>query len=213
MRQNMVRIAPSILAADFSHLSTDVQQVSSVELLHLDVMDGHFVPNISFGAPVISSLRQQTDLYFDTHLMTERPTQHLDLLAESGADRLTVHAEACADVCVVIEQIHELGVDAGIAISPDTPVSTIEPFLNRVDVVLVMGVKPGFGGQEFMPVTLEKTERLAAITDTEIEIDGGIDQTTGSRCIAAGADTLVIGSALFGQPDVSRALSDLRRYL
>lgn len=209
----MARIAPSILAADFSDLSTDIQQVSSVELLHLDVMDGHFVPNISFGAPVISSLRQQTDLYFDTHLMIDQPARHLDLLAESGVDRFTVHPEACADVRVVIEQIHELGADAGIAINPDTPVKTIEPYLNRVNVVLVMGVEPGFGGQEFMPVTLEKIERLAAITDTEIEVDGGIDQTIGSRCVAAGADTLVIGSALFGQPNVSRALSELRQGL
>jgi ribulose-phosphate 3-epimerase len=176
-------------------------------------MDGHFVPNISFGPPVVSSLRPRTDLYFDTHLMIADPARYLDAFVEAGSDRLTVHVEACDDTQAVIDDIHDLGVDAGVAINPDTPVSTIEPLLDTVDVVLVMSVEPGFGGQDFIPATVEKIERLAALTDTEIEVDGGIDGTTGRSCVDAGADTLVIGSSLFGQPDPSEALATLTRQL
>lgn len=209
----MARIAPSLLAADLSDLWSDVQQVSSVELLHLDVMDGCFVPNISFGTPVVSSLRRRTDLYFDTHLMIERPTRYLDDFAEAGADRITVHAEASADPDAIITRARGLGVDVGIAINPDTRVSEVKPLLDRVDVVLVMGVEPGFTGQEFIEGTVEKIAHLNELTATEIEVDGGINRTTGSRCVEAGADTLVIGSSLFGHRDVTGTLVELRSHL
>jgi len=209
----MTKIAPSVLAADFSDLWSDVQQVSSVDLIHLDVMDGHFVPNISFGPPVVSSLRARTDLYFDTHLMIADPTRYLDAFAEAGSDRLTVHVEACDETQAVVDDIHDLGLDAGVAINPDTQLSTVEPLLETVDVVLVMSVEPGFGGQAFIPETVKKIERLAALTDTEIEVDGAVDGATGRSCVDAGADTLVIGSSLFGQLNTAEALTTLTRQL
>lgn len=210
----MARIAPSILAADFSNLSASIQRVTGVELLHLDVMDGQFVPNISFGQPVIDSLRDESDLYFDTHLMIERPERYLDDFAAAGSDRLTVHAEACEDPAATLEAIHDLGIDAGLAINPETSVESISEYLGAVDNVLVMSVQPGFGGQEFKPETVEKIARLAERPeDVEIEVDGGIDAETGARCAAAGAETFVIGSSLFGQDDVEAALAELQETL
>lgn len=210
----MARIAPSILAADFSDLSRCIHQVEGVELLHLDVMDGQFVPNISFGQPVIESLRQRFDLYFDTHLMIERPERYLEDFASAGADRLTVHIEACEDPEPVIGEIHDLGLDAGLAINPDTQVSSVYGYLEAVDSVIVMGVDPGFGGQEFKPETIDKIAALDdRSADVEIEVDGGIDIETGSRCREAGADTFVIGSSLFGQENVEQALAELQREL
>ncbi|ACV11018.1 ribulose-phosphate 3-epimerase [Halorhabdus utahensis DSM 12940] len=206
----MARIAPSILAADFADLYGDVRQVESAEILHLDVMDGHFVPNISFGPPVISSLRERTDLYFDTHLMIEHPSEYVEAFQNAGADRLTVHVESEDDPGAVIESIHDHGMDAGIALNPDTDVGRVEPYLDDVEVVLVMSVQPGFGGQSFMPKTLDRIERLDAMGAAEIEVDGGVNSETGPKCVEAGAETLVIGSSLFGQSDVARALADLR---
>lgn len=206
----MKRIAPSILAADFSDLCQSVQQVEPVDVLHLDVMDGHFVPNISFGQPVIRSLRQRTDHYFDTHLMIERPERYLEDFERAGVDRLTVHVEACEDTAAVVDSIHELGLDAGVALNPETPVAAVEHLLDAVEVVLLMGVEPGFGGQSFMEDTLGKIERVNELTDTEIEVDGGIDHETGAACARAGADTFVIGSSLFGQSDVPQALAELQ---
>jgi len=207
----MRRIAPSILAADFSELYADVSQVEGdVDLLHLDVMDGQFVPNISFGQPVIESLRERTDLYFDTHLMVERPGRYVEDFRSVGADRLTVHVEACEDTHDVVAEIHDHGMDAGVALNPDTDVEAIEPLLDVVDVVLVMSVQPGFGGQSFMPETLDRVERITRQTDAEIEVDGGIDGETGARCAEAGAETFVIGSSLFGREDVPAALEELR---
>jgi len=207
----MRRIAPSILAADFADLYGDVRQVESeVELLHLDVMDGGFVPNISFGQPVIAALDERTDLYFDTHLMIERPARYVEDFASVGADRLTVHVEACEDTQAVVDEIHDHDMDAGVALNPDTDLSAVEPLLDTVDMVLVMSVQPGFGGQSFKPETLDRVERLDARTDTEIEVDGGVDEETGPQCAAAGVDTFVIGSSLFGREDIPRALGELR---
>lgn len=207
----MARIAPSILAADFADLSRCIRQVEGVDILHLDVMDGQFVPNISFGQPVIDSLRPRTELYFDTHLMIERPERYIDDFAAVGADRLTVHVEAVDDPGSIVAEIHDLGLDAGLALNPETPVSAVTEHLDAVETVLVMSVEPGFGGQEFDPRALDKIGDLAdADADVEIEVDGGVDAETGARCVAAGADTLVIGSSLFGRPDVSAALSDLQ---
>jgi len=206
----MARIAPSILAADFADLYGDVRQVESADILHLDVMDGHFVPNISFGPPVIDSLRDRTDLYFDTHLMIEHPGEYVEAFQDAGADRLTVHVESEDDPGAVIESIHDHGMDAGIALNPDTDVEAVEPYLDDVEVVLVMSVQPGFGGQSFMPETLDRIEQLDAMGAAEIEVDGGVNSETGPQCVESGVDTLVIGSSLFGQSDVARALTDLR---
>ena len=206
----MARIAPSILAADFADLYGDVRQVESADILHLDVMDGHFVPNISFGPPVIDSLRDRTDLYFDTHLMIEHPGEYVEAFQDAGADRLTVHVESEDDPGAVIESIHDHGMDAGIALNPDTDVGRVEPYLDDVEVVLVMSVQPGFGGQSFMPETLDRIEQLDAMGAAEIEVDGGVNSETGPQCVESGVDTLVIGSSLFGQSDVARALTDLR---
>ncbi|WP_135665983.1 ribulose-phosphate 3-epimerase [Halorhabdus rudnickae] len=207
----MGRIAPSILAADFSDLYGDISKVEEgVDLLHLDVMDGQFVPNISFGQPVIASVRERTDLYFDTHLMIDRPSRYVEDFRDVGADRLTVHVEACADTQAVVEKIHDHGMDAGVALNPDTDVEAVEPFIDDVEVVLVMSVQPGFGGQSFKPKTLDRVERIADQTDTEIEVDGGIDEETGAQCAEAGAETFVIGSSLFGRKNVPAALGELR---
>lgn len=206
-----MRIAPSILAADFSNLWECVKKVESVEILHLDVMDGHFVPNISIGPPVIKSLRPRTDMYFDTHLMIERPERYIKDFQAVGVDRLIIHEEATDDTAAVIDEIDACGMDAGVAINPETSVERIAPLVDDVDVVLVMGTNPGFGGQQFIEDTVGKIERLNEITDTEIEVDGGVDAETGRECAAAGADTFVIGSSLFGKSDVTGALTELRR--
>jgi len=179
----MIRIAPSVLAADFSSLYGSVQEVCQAEILHFDVMDGHFVPNISFGPPIISSLRNRTDVFFDTHLMIEQPNKYLDMFADAGSDRLTVHIEAIENARSVINTIHNLGIDAGIAINPTTPVQTIEHLLSDVEVVLVMTVEPGFGGQEFIPEMVKKVSALNKQTDTEIAVDGGIGPETGRNCV------------------------------
>lgn len=206
----MARIAPSILAADFADLYGDISNVESAEILHHDVMDGHFVPNISFGPPVIDALRGRTDLYFDTHLMIEHPGEYVEAFQDAGADRLSVHVEAEDDPGDVIDSIHDHGMDAGIALNPDTDVEAVEPYLDDVEVVLAMSVKPGFGGQSFMPKTLDRIEQLDAMGAAEIEVDGGVNSETGPKCVERGVDTLVIGSSLFGQSDVAAALTGLR---
>lgn len=205
-----MRIAPSILAADFADLAAAIEPVAAVELLHLDVMDGRYVPNISFGQPVIRSLDDHWDHYFDTHLMIERPGRYVEDFADVGVDRYTVHADACEDTAAVIDAVDDAGMDAGLAINPDDDLATIEPYLDDVDVVIVMAVQPGFGGQSFTPETIERVERLDAMADVEIEVDGGIDEETGRQCANAGVDTFVIGSSLFGRDDPRQALADLR---
>jgi ribulose-phosphate 3-epimerase len=206
----MTRIAPSILAADFADLWDQVREVDTVEIIHLDVMDGHFVPNISFGQPVISSLRERTDLYFDTHLMIEQPKRYLSDFSEVGSDRITVHVEAASDLESVVDSIHSLGVDAGVALNPDSHPDSISHLLDDVEAVVVMGVEPGFGGQDFIPSTVSKIETLNEMTDTEIVVDGGINPDTARRCAEAGTDTFVVGSSLFKQRDVPLALERLQ---
>lgn len=207
-----MRIAPSILAADFADLAAAIEPVADVELLHLDVMDGRYVPNITFGQPVIRSLDAHSDHYFDTHLMIERPGRYVEDFADVGVDRYTVHGEACDDTGAVIDAVHDAGMDAGLAINPDEDLALLEPYLDSVEVVLLMGVQPGFAGQEFTPSTVERVERLDAMdTDVEIEVDGGVDEETGQKCAEAGADTFVIGSSLFGREDPRQALADLRK--
>ena len=198
-------LAPSVLSADFSTLGKDIAVVASAgaELIHLDVMDGKFVPNISFGAPVISSVRKITNAIFDVHLMIEEPIRYLNDFVKAGADIITVHYEACTDAANTLQEIHKAGLKAGLAISPDTPVSVLKPFLKEVDMILIMSVHPGFGGQSFIEESLNKIEDTRSMLqecgrdDVWIEVDGGIGTANITRVKDAGANVFVAGSAVF----------------
>lgn len=198
-------LAPSVLSADFSTLGKDIAVVASAgaELIHLDVMDGKFVPNISFGAPVISSVRKITNAIFDVHLMIEEPIRYLNDFVKAGADIITVHYEACTDAANTLQEIHKAGLKAGLAISPDTPVSVLKPFLKEVDMILIMSVHPGFGGQSFIEESLNKIEGTKSMLqecgrdDVWIEVDGGIGTANITRVKDAGANVFVAGSAVF----------------
>ena len=215
--RHAVRIAPSILAADFAQLGAQVDGVAGVvDLLHVDVMDGHFVPNISLGPPVIASLRSHTDLYLDCHLMISDPVRYLSQLKEAGADGVTAHIEAIPDPEPFFAEARDLGLDAGLVINPPTPVSAVEPFIDRCDKVVVMSVHPGFGGQSFIVDVLEKIATLRESIDsralaTDIEVDGGVDVHTAGSAWAAGGDILVAGTAVFRASDPVSAVGEIRR--
>lgn len=209
-------IAPSILAADFSRLGEEVQAVDAAgaDWIHLDVMDGHFVPNISFGPDIIRSIRRHSSKLFDCHLMIAPADAYLGAFADAGADLITVHAEAGPHLDRSLQAIKALGRQAGVSICPATPLSAIEHVLDRLDLVLVMSVNPGFGGQKFIAESVEKIRRLRAMLGgrpIRIEVDGGITAETAHAVIAAGADTLVAGSAIFGKPDYAVAIAALRQ--
>ena len=212
-----VRIAPSILAADFAHLGDAVEEIAAdIDLLHVDVMDGHFVPNISLGPPVIASLRSATDLYLDCHLMISDPVRYLESLAAAGANGVTGHIEAIPDPLPFLNEADRLGLDAGLVINPPTPAEAVVPYLDRLSLVVVMSVHPGFGGQSFIPDVLPKVEFLresieSAALSTDIEIDGGIDLRTAGAAIAAGADVLVAGTSVFRAEDPRQAVEQLRK--
>jgi ribulose-phosphate 3-epimerase len=214
-----IKIAPSILTADFARLGEDVRAAedAGADYLHLDVMDGHFVPPITFGALVVASLRKVTRLPFDVHLMIEHPERHLEEFARAGAGILNVHIEACPDLPPVLAQIRSLGCRAGVVVSPPTPVATIEHVLGQVDQVMVMGVNPGWGGQSLIPETLGKIAELRALLDEralapDVEIDGGVKVHNCAECVRAGANVLVAGSVVYNTEapvaDNMRALRD-----
>jgi len=201
---NTIKISPSILSADFSRLGEQVREaeIAGVDYIHVDVMDGHFVPNITIGPFIVKSLRQVTKLPLDVHLMIENPELYLDDFAKAGADIITVHQEACVHLHSTIEQIHELGIRAGVSINPATPVSTLEEIVSEVDLVLVMTVNPGFGGQSYISACTSKIEKLRAMLDicessADLEVDGGVNVKTVSEIIAAGANAFVAGSAVY----------------
>ncbi len=207
-----VLVAPSILAANFTALGQELQAVerAGADWLHVDIMDGHFVPNITIGPAVVEQLRQCTELPLDVHLMIDEPSRYIAAFVEAGADSLTVHAEVKEDIGALINQIRECGKQAGVSVRPQTPISVLEPWLEQVDLVLLMTVNPGFGGQDFMTDVLPKIAACRKQYSGHIEVDGGINATTARDAVMAGADVLVAGTYVFGAPDYRAAIAQLR---
>lgn len=213
----MVKIAPSILAANFSKLGEEVLEVekAGAELIHIDVMDGHFVPNITMGPIVVEALRPLTKLPLDVHLMIENADQYIESFAKAGADYITVHVEACPHLHRTIQLIRSFGVKPGVVLNPHTPIETIQHVLEDIDMVLFMTVNPGFGGQKFIHSVVPKVKQLTDIIkdrnlSIEIEIDGGINEETIKPCVEAGATILVAGSAIYNAPDKAKALQTIK---
>lgn len=220
MKRNMVKVAPSLLAANFGNLAWEIAKVENggASWLHYDVMDGHFVPNISFGYSILGDVKKVTSLPLDVHLMVEDPGDFVEKFIENGADYITFHVESMASerqIARLIDYLHIKGVKAGLSIKPDTPVSAIEPYLNKLDLVLVMSVEPGFGGQKFNPVAVEKIARLAELKQEKnysyvIEVDGGINNDTIDQVKDAGVEMVVAGSYVFGSPNYQQAIESLK---
>lgn len=212
----MFEIAPSILSADFTRLADEIAatKAGGAKMLHVDVMDGHFVPNITIGLPVVKSIRKATDLMIDTHLMISEPGRYAEEFVKAGADMVSVHVEADAHLQRTLTAIREAGAKAGVAINPATPIDTLAEALPYADFILLMSVNPGFGGQKFIPTMLDKLRRLRRMIDdrglpVQIEIDGGIDETNIAEIVKAGAQIIVAGSAVFGRDDAAASVKSL----
>lgn len=209
-----LKIAPSILSADFAYLAQDCRDVlnAGADWLHIDVMDGDFVPNLSLGIPVLAGLSKAVDAFYDVHLMIRRPLEYIEAFARAGADFITFHLEADSDVEKTIEAIRAAGCKAAVSVKPATPVEEVFPYLDRLDMVLIMSVEPGFGGQKFMPQAVDKIAALRerAGDGLMIQVDGGVDANTAPLCTRAGADVLVAGSAVFGKKNRKEAILAIR---
>lgn len=213
LRSNAPAVLPSLLLCDFGNLQRDIRRLeeAGVSCLHLDVMDGQFVPNLTYGMPIVEACNRLTDLPLDVHLMIAKPQRYLKQFRDAGADVITVHIEAVEQPLEVLAEIRELGALAGLALNPETPLSTITSYLDACDLVLVMSVPAGFGGQSFHPVALEKLQSLRSLAGKRLllEVDGGVNTSTIRQCASAGADLLVVGSAIFGKPDYAAAVREL----
>ncbi|SHF32015.1 ribulose-phosphate 3-epimerase [Caloramator proteoclasticus DSM 10124] len=215
----MIKIAPSILSADFSRLYEEIKKVeeAGADYLHIDVMDGHFVPNITIGAPVVKAIRKNSNLVFDVHLMIENPDYYIEDFAKAGADIITVHAEACRHLNRTIQNIKSFGKKVGVALNPATPLNVLDYSLEYIDMVLIMTVNPGFGGQKFIPNMVEKIKKLKTTIHSrglniDIEVDGGIKLDNFREVVEAGANVLVAGSAIFESDDIKKTTSEFKKW-
>lgn len=208
-----MKIAPSVLAADFTRLGEEINRVSKADYIHLDIMDGHFVPNISFGHELVAALRPLSSVPFDVHLMMDHPLFYIPSVVRAGADLITFHVECADSISETIDAIHQGGVKAGLVLKPGTPVETLWPWLDRIDMVLVMTVEPGFGGQKFMPAMMDKVRAIKErAPQMLIEVDGGVNDATIPQCVEAGVDICVAGTGVFRAENAEEALIRLQSY-